>query len=131
MDNQTVFHKIVSKEVPAFIVNEDAQHMAFLDIYPSAKGQVVVIPKSFTTSHFANADKELLTSTLRFAQQTAQILEKKLANKPRVLLVIEGLEIDYLHIKLVPTYDLHQGVMQAGEAADMQELAALHKHLTT
>ena len=43
--NDCIFCKIVSKEIPAHIVYEDDDFMAFLDIHPHTVGHVQVIPK--------------------------------------------------------------------------------------
>jgi histidine triad (HIT) family protein len=41
----TVFHKIVAGEIPCHRVYEDAQVLAFLDIFPLSRGHTLVIPK--------------------------------------------------------------------------------------
>ena len=41
----SIFSKIVSGDIPAFKVAEDDNHLAFLDIFPLAKGHVLVISK--------------------------------------------------------------------------------------
>jgi histidine triad (HIT) family protein len=41
-----IFCKIANKEIPAHIVYEDKNFMAFLDINPQSPGHVQVIPKS-------------------------------------------------------------------------------------
>jgi histidine triad (HIT) family protein len=40
-----IFCKIVIKEIPAHVVYEDDDFMAFLDIHPQSPGHVQVIPK--------------------------------------------------------------------------------------
>lgn len=40
-----IFCKIVAGESPAYKIYEDAKYLAFLDIYPSAEGHTLVIPK--------------------------------------------------------------------------------------
>lgn len=40
-----VFCKIVAGEVPSYKIYEDAKYLAFLDIFPSAEGHTLVIPK--------------------------------------------------------------------------------------
>lgn len=45
MNNDCVFCKIVQKEIPAYVVYEDANFLAFLDINPLAPGHTQVIPK--------------------------------------------------------------------------------------
>lgn len=47
MENQNcVFCKIIKKEIPANIVYEDADFMAFLDIRPLSPGHTIIIPKN-------------------------------------------------------------------------------------
>ena len=41
----TIFKKIIDKEIPANIVYEDEDFLAFHDINPQAKVHVLVIPK--------------------------------------------------------------------------------------
>ena len=41
----TIFKKIIDKEIPANIVYEDDDFLAFYDIQPQAKVHVIVIPK--------------------------------------------------------------------------------------
>ncbi|MBI5221423.1 MAG: HIT family protein [Candidatus Magasanikbacteria bacterium] len=45
-----IFCKILNKEIPNYTVYEDENVLAFLDIFPCAKGHTVVIPKK----HFEN-----------------------------------------------------------------------------
>jgi histidine triad (HIT) family protein len=46
----TIFDKILSREIPAAIVYEDDNVLAFKDINPQAKIHVLVIPKRRATS---------------------------------------------------------------------------------
>ena len=41
----TIFTRIVNGEIPAYKVAEDDNYLAFLDIFPVAKGHTLVIPK--------------------------------------------------------------------------------------
>jgi len=43
--NDCIFCKIIKGEVPNYTVYEDDDVLAFLDIFPHAKGHTVVIPK--------------------------------------------------------------------------------------
>lgn len=45
MNDSCIFCRIVRREVPAYVVYEDRDFMAFLDIHPLAAGHVQVIPK--------------------------------------------------------------------------------------
>jgi histidine triad (HIT) family protein len=45
MAAKTIFQKIIDKEIPAKIVHEDDQCLAFHDVSPQAPVHVLVIPK--------------------------------------------------------------------------------------
>ncbi len=40
-----IFCRIVARTAPAWIVYEDAHHLAFLDLFPFTRGHLLVIPK--------------------------------------------------------------------------------------
>lgn len=65
----TVFAKIIRREIPADIVYEDADTLAFLDIHPIALGHTLVIPKKSITSIFDVDD-----ATLMQIMQTVRLL---------------------------------------------------------
>ncbi len=50
MEERTVFHRIRDREVPANIVFEDAEVLAFRDIRPKARTHILFIPKHFVAS---------------------------------------------------------------------------------
>lgn len=50
MEEQTIFHRIIAKEIPADILYEDEEVIAFKDIRPKAPTHVLFIPKIFVAS---------------------------------------------------------------------------------
>ncbi|MDO8649179.1 MAG: HIT domain-containing protein [Candidatus Peregrinibacteria bacterium] len=50
MEDRTIFHKIRDKEIPADIVYEDDEVVAFRDIHPKAATHLLFIPKHFVAS---------------------------------------------------------------------------------
>lgn len=60
--SETIFSKIIRKEIPAKIVYEDPLSLAFEDIHPQAPTHVLVIPKKPIRSlaEATQEDKELL-----------------------------------------------------------------------
>lgn len=50
MTERTIFHKILDKEIPADIVYEDDEVLAFKDIHPKATTHLLFIPKHFIVS---------------------------------------------------------------------------------
>ena len=59
---ETIFSKIIRKEIPAKIVHEDDQCLAFHDVSPQAPVHVLVIPKKPIESlkQLESGDAELL-----------------------------------------------------------------------
>lgn len=47
---RTIFHKIRDKEIPATILYEDDDVLAFCDIHPKAATHLLFIPKHFVAS---------------------------------------------------------------------------------
>ena len=97
---QSIFSKIVSGDIPAFKVAEDDNHFAFLDIFPLAKGHVLVIPKKETDYIFDIASDEYL-ELFKFAQKVAKAMDKVIDCK-RIGVAVIGLEVPHAHIHLVP-----------------------------
>ncbi|MEO0533523.1 MAG: histidine triad nucleotide-binding protein [Cyanobacteria bacterium P01_A01_bin.123] len=62
MSGDTIFGKIIRKEIPADIVYEDDLCLAFKDITPQAPTHVLVIPKKPipTLANVSPEDKELM-----------------------------------------------------------------------
>jgi len=47
---QTIFHRILQKKIPASVVYEDDEVLAFKDIHPKAPTHLLFIPKHFVAS---------------------------------------------------------------------------------
>ena len=96
----SIFSKIVNGDLPAFKVEEDENHLAFLDVFPLAKGHVLVIPKKETDYIFdINSDDYL--ALWQFSQKVAKAMDKVIPCK-RIGVAVIGLEVPHVHIHLVP-----------------------------
>jgi len=107
MENHTencIFCKIAKKEVPAEIIWENEDFMAFLDIFPVVPGATVVIPKKHYDSYIKTASKELTSALMEAAKEVMEILDKKLEDNIQTKLTFEGMEVSHLHTKLWPMY---------------------------
>jgi histidine triad (HIT) family protein len=101
--SDTIFDKIVRKELDAYVVWEDDQYLAFLTPFPNTPGFTVVIPKSNEGDYIFSLDDKKYKGLLEVARKVAQILEKALDVK-RVALVFEGTGVAYVHAKLIPLH---------------------------
>ncbi|MEO8459093.1 MAG: histidine triad nucleotide-binding protein [Dokdonella sp.] len=65
---ETIFSKIIAKEIPADIVYEDADMVAFRDVNPQAPGHVLFIPrKPIETLNDLQDDDAMLVGKLVLA----------------------------------------------------------------
>lgn len=73
---ETIFSKILRREIPARVVFEDDRCLAFHDINPQAPVHVLVIPKKPLTSvdEVGVEDEALVGHLVRVAGQVAQEL---------------------------------------------------------
>jgi histidine triad (HIT) family protein len=96
----TVFTKIINREIPAFIVLEDTNYIAFLDINPLVLGHTLVVPKQEVDFIF-DLDDITLAGLHVFAKKVAHALKKAVPSK-RIGVAVIGLEVPHTHIHLVP-----------------------------
>lgn len=67
---ETIFSKIIRREIPADIVYEDDETMAFLDIAPTTHGHTLVVPKKHVRNIF-DVDEETLAAVMRTIRKIA------------------------------------------------------------
>lgn len=96
----SIFTKIINREIPAQILAEDDQFIAFLDIMPLVKGHVLVVPKQ-EVSYIFDMEPENLASLHLFAQKVAKAMGKTI-KCTRIGVAVIGLEVPHVHIHLVP-----------------------------
>ncbi|HEY5510122.1 MAG TPA: HIT family protein [Prolixibacteraceae bacterium] len=96
----SIFSKIASGEIPSYKVAEDENYLAFLDIFPLAKGHVLVIPKK-EVDYLFDLDEATYTGLMSFARKVALAIGKAIPCK-RVGVAVLGLEVPHAHIHLVP-----------------------------
>ena len=100
----SIFSKIISGDIPAFKVAEDENYVAFLDIFPLAKGHVLVIPKK-ETDYIFDLDSEEYLGLFSFAKKVAKAMDKVISCE-RIGVAVIGLEVPHAHIHLVPLHDV-------------------------
>jgi len=69
-----IFCKIIQREIPASIVYEDGEVIAFNDIHPAADVHILVVPKKHieTVMDMTTADEQLLGHVVRVSKEIAQ-----------------------------------------------------------
>ncbi|MGI4866578.1 MAG: nuclease A inhibitor family protein [Janthinobacterium lividum] len=96
----TIFSRIVSGELPAYKVAEDADHLAFLDITPLVEGHTLVIPKQ-EIDYIFDMTPQALAALHVFAQRVAKGVQAAVPCR-RIGVAVIGLEVPHAHIHLIP-----------------------------
>ncbi|MEY3084310.1 MAG: hypothetical protein RL037_490 [Bacteroidota bacterium] len=96
----SIFTKIINREIPAFILHEDDDHLAFLDVNPLAYGHTLVIPK-VELDYIFDLPAEKLHSLIAFSQEVAKMLKMEIPCK-KIGMTVIGLEVPHVHIHLIP-----------------------------
>ncbi|MBI5126246.1 MAG: HIT domain-containing protein [Candidatus Taylorbacteria bacterium] len=96
-----IFCKIITKEIPAQIVYEDTDFIAFLDIRPISAGHTLIIPKHH---HRWVWDVPNIDTYFIVVQKIAKALQKAFATESIHSKVV-GEEIEHAHVWLYPSPD--------------------------
>lgn len=121
-----IFCQIVKKQIPAKVVYEDDDFLAFLDINPLNPGHTLIIPKKHYKLVF---DVPNFGEYWEVAKKVALAAIKSLGAFTVNFLTM-GFEIDHAHIHVVPRFenDGHgelpkRGVIKKIDETEMQEIA--------
>lgn len=133
-DDDNLFAKILRGEIPSVKVYEDAEVLAFMDIFPQARGHVLVVPKNVQARNFLELPADRVAPLMAAVQKLAIATEKAL--KPDGVTVTQfngadaGQTIFHLHFHIIPRY---AGKRLAGHdhgvKADIAELEAIAKEI--
>lgn len=124
----SIFSKIISREIPGYIVAEDDKHIAFLDINPLVHGHVLVVPKQ-ETDYIFDLDDELLGGLMVFAKKVAAAIKRSVPCI-RIGVAVIGLEVPHTHVHLVPLNTMNDiNFMQPKISPSKEELAAMQEKI--
>ncbi|HEX7374175.1 MAG TPA: HIT family protein [Steroidobacteraceae bacterium] len=125
-DTRNIFARILSGEIPAHKVYEDAHTLAFMDVMPQSDGHTLVIPKTAAENLF-DLPPEALTATILTTQHVARAVKK--AFDPPGLMLVQlngagaGQSVFHIHFHIVPRYAGIDLRFHAREMADPKMLA--------
>jgi histidine triad (HIT) family protein len=133
-DDNNLFAKIQRGEVPAVKVYEDDAVLAFMDIFPQARGHVLVIPKGVQARNLLDLPESKIGQLMWQVQRITKAVVKTL--KPDGVTVTQfngedaGQTIFHVHFHIIPRY---AGVRLAGHGhsnrADIPELEKIAKDI--
>jgi len=122
-----IFCQIVEGRAPAFLVDEDATTLSFLDLFPVAKGHTLVV----TREHFENlfeASPEALAGVVTASRRVAHAIREAIV--PEGLGVFQlngaaaGQTIFHYHMHLVPRWHGQEFKLHSRVRGDADQLRA-------
>jgi len=118
----SIFTRIIQREIPAHILREDDDYIAFLDVRPIREGHALVIPKAEIGDVFDLSDPQL-AGLLPFARPVAKAIQH-VTGATRIGMAVIGLEVPHAHVHLVPIDGLNDLDFRNARPASEERLAA-------
>lgn len=124
-----IFEKIITREIPATIVYEDADTLAFMDIGPIIKGHTLVIPKLCYDPVTETPDEvlfKLMSVCKRIAAAQIKALGADGVNIIQNNGAAAGQLVPHIHFHVIPRFagDGHHWNWDAKKYADAAEMEA-------
>ena len=96
----SIFTKIIKGEIPCHKIYEDAQTIAFLDIYPVTEGHTLVVPKEQV--QFVWDMPDALYAAVMAASKLIALRLRDVLAVPYVGTQIIGKDVPHAHVHLIP-----------------------------
>ena len=128
-DAGNIFAKILRGEAPAVRVYEDDHVLAFMDVFPQARGHTLVIPKGTSARNLLDAPAEVVGPLMLGVQRVARAVRAAL--KPDGLMISQfngataGQTVFHLHVHIIPRWEGVSLGRHGGGMADVEALKAL------
>lgn len=106
-EDDCIFCKILKGDIPSYKVYEDDSFIGILDINPSAKGHVIIIPKNHAANIFELSEKDA-KEIFVVAKKIAEAIKK--AYQPDGINILQnngeaaGQTVFHLHVHVIPRY---------------------------
>ena len=134
--DDNIFAKIIRGDLPCVKVFEDADILAFMDVFPQSRGHVLVIHKNERARNLLDVTPKGLEQVMCAVQNLAKAMNSAL--KPDGIIVSQfngqsaGQTVFHLHVHIIPRYDGERFSMHASSnMADMDTLNRLAKRIRT
>lgn len=97
---ESLFTKIIKREIPSHKVYEDEYTYAFLDIHPRAPGHTLVVSKKqveFVWDLDDETYQHVMAATKKIASHLREVL-----GVPYVGVQIVGVDVPHAHVQIIP-----------------------------
>jgi len=129
-----IFCKIIAGEIPAVKVLDEELVIAFMDINPSSKGHMLVVPKRHAENIFQISEGDLAT-LIKAVKKCAGAAKDALRAEGVTILQLNGKASDqivpHLHIHVIPRWENDGLSISTWEIkpGDMEEIQAIARKI--
>lgn len=126
----SIFTQIMEGDIPSHKVYADDYAYAFMDIHPIQPGHVLVVARREVENFYDLEDSEY-DGLMRAVRTVARRLRREFPDKKRIAVIIEGLEVDHVHVKVFPidTGEELRHIPDMSAEPDHEKLAELAQRL--
>lgn len=128
----SIFSKIIAREIPAHIVYESDQVIAFLDIHPVAPGHTLVVPKHEQLNALESTASDLAACWEVIQKLTPGLLKIVGAQGCNISTNVgetAGQSVPHTHFHVIPRQAGDELVMWPGHDQSQEELAELAQRI--
>jgi diadenosine tetraphosphate (Ap4A) HIT family hydrolase len=98
-----IFCRIASRKEEAFVIWEDAEHIAALTPFPNTPGFTVLFTRAHRPSYIFDLENDEFIRLAQAARIVAKLLDRAFENS-RSALIAEGMGVDHAHVKIIPLH---------------------------
>ena len=126
-----IFCKIIAGEIPAVKVLDEELVLAFMDINPSSRGHMLVVPKKHAENIFEISESDL-AAMIKVVKRCATAAKEALKAEGVTVLQLNGKASDqivpHLHIHIIPRWEddglsISCWEMKPGDMEEMKDIA--------
>ena len=136
---ECIFCKIIEGEIPAVKVLDDELVLAFMDINPSSRGHMLVVPKKHAENIFEISEGDL-AAVIKAVKRCATAVKEALKAEGVTVLQLNGTASDqivpHLHIHIIPRWEndglpMSTWEMKPGDMEEIKDIARkVKEHLS-
>jgi len=134
-----IFCKIIEGEIPAVKVLDEELVLAFMDINPSSRGHMLVVPKKHAENIFEISEGDL-AAVIKAVKRCATAVKEALKAEGVTVLQLNGTASDqivpHLHIHIIPRWEndglpMSTWEMKPGDMEEIKDIARkVKEHLS-
>lgn len=132
-DDNNIFAKMLSGDIPYHKIYEDDKTLAFMDIMPQAEGHVLVIPKQKAVD-LADLEPEYAAAVLMTCKKVMQAQRQVFEREGIIQMQLNGAQagqtVFHYHVHLIPS-SIHELGRHAVTQVENDQLADMAEKLAT